>query len=458
VSRALIYTRVSEDRAGGRSPAEQEAEARAICGREGWQIVEVVTDSVGASRHSKGKRPGWARTRQLIASGEVDVLVCWESSRAQRDLGAYAELRDLCVAHGVRWSYKGRTHDLANGDDRFRTGLDALLAEREADEISERVQRAMRANASRGRPHGRRLYGFQRVYDETTGALTGQVPHADEAPVVERVFREYLAGKGIRTIAAGLNADRITTGTGVAWRDSQVRRLLSNPAYVARRVHRGQIVGLADWPALVSAETFDRVQARLEGRRGIRQGRTPRLLTGVGRCGVCGGKLSVGKAGERRFYQCRSAGFCVARDLINLDGYVTLVVLERLGRPDVAEAFREAPNPAVETARGRAVELRSRLDDAVREFTAGRLSAATLAKIETDLTSRIADVERTARAALVPLELDLPAPDRVGAWWGQLSGEQRREVVAALLAAVVVNPVGIGRRTFDPSAIRIDWH
>ena len=163
--KALIYTRVSEDRAGGRSPAEQEADALQVCEREGWTVVEVVTDSTGASRYSKGTRTGWARAKKLIGAGSVDVLVTWAASRAQRDLKAYAELRDLCAVNNVRWCYQGRVYDLAAKDDRFTTGLDALLAERDSAEISMNVRRAIRANAIAGRPHGRRLYGYERVYD-----------------------------------------------------------------------------------------------------------------------------------------------------------------------------------------------------------------------------------------------------------------------------------------------------
>ena len=75
---------------------------------------------------------------------------------------------------------------------------------------------------------------------------------------------------------------------------------------------------------------------------------------------------------------------------------------------------------------------RRRLDDAVGEFTAGRLSAGTLARVEADIALQVAAAERRARAELVPLELDLPAADAVGAWWDRLTGEQRREVVAVL--------------------------
>lgn len=457
--RALIYTRVSQDRAEGRSPAEQEAEARQVCEREGWDVTEVVTDSKGASRHSKGTRHGWERARAIVAEGAVDVLVTWEASRAQRDLAAYAQLRELCTAADVKWCYSGKTYDMAESGDRFTTGLDALLAEREADETAERVQRAMRANASAGRPHGRRLFGYQRIYDDTTGALVGQRAHPDEADTVRRIFDTYLAGSGVRTIAKMLNADGITTGTGARWNDMQIRRVLTNPAYIAQRVHQGEVVGAAEWPALVDPERFERVQARLVAQRTstTRQRGTARLLTGVARCGVCGGKVGAGHdRRQRKMYQCREK-FCVARDLVKLDDYVTRVVLERLARPDVTEALADTPpDPAVEQAQIRAVELRGQLQAAVDEFTAGNLTAGTLAKVEAGLIPKIEAAEHEARAGLVPLDLDFPTGD-LQAWWDGLTGEVRREVVATLLCAVVINPTATGKRTFDPTAIVIEW-
>lgn len=455
--RAVIYTRVSDDRAGGRSPAEQEGEARAECARRGWEVVEVVTDSVGASRHSKGRRAGWRLVQELLASGSVDVLVTWEASRAQRDLSAYAALRELCVAHGVRWCYSGRLHDLSDAGDRFRTGLDALMAEREADETSERVRRAMRANAASGRPHGRRLYGYRRTYDPVTGRPSGQEPDPVEAEVVGAIYEAYLAGYGIRAIAAALNWAGVTTGTGATWADVQVRRVLANPAYAARRTHRGEVVGRAGWPALVDDEVYDRAVTRLEARRGVRQGSRPRLLTGVARCGVCGSKLMVGHDRRRRHvYQCRTK-FCVARDERALDGFVTAVVLERLRRPDVVDALAATGSPAVDEARGRAVALQERLDEAVAEFRAGNLSAALLGRLEAELVVEVAEAERRARSALVPIDLDLPAGDGVDGWWGGLEVGQRREVVGALLAAVVVHRTRRGARVFDPAAVVVEW-
>ena len=67
--------------------------------------------------------------------GNADVLLMWEFSRATRDMTAFTSLLDLCAARGVAWSYSGRLYDLSRTDDRFATGLDALVAAREASQI-----------------------------------------------------------------------------------------------------------------------------------------------------------------------------------------------------------------------------------------------------------------------------------------------------------------------------------
>ena len=168
--RALIYARVSSDpRGAGRSVDEQVAECEAWAEREGWTVADVVKDTNrSASKRAKRVREGWAEVGRIVAAGEVDVLVTWEASRAQRDLDAYLGLRQLCTDHGVRWAYSGTVYDLTDRSDRFRTGLDALVAEDEAERTRERVLRAMRSNATKGRPHGRLAFGYRRVYDDQT--------------------------------------------------------------------------------------------------------------------------------------------------------------------------------------------------------------------------------------------------------------------------------------------------
>lgn len=486
--RALIYTRVSQDRAGGRSPAEQEDEARQQCEREGWDVVEVVTDSVGASRHSKGMRKGWERAQQILRSGDVHVLVTWAASRAQRDLEAYAELRRLCVDVGVQWCYSGRLYNMDDHDDRFRTGLDALLAEREADEIAFNVKRAITANAVKGRPHGRRLYGYQRVYDPTSGALIGQEPHPTEAAIVRRVFADYLGGKGVRTIAKDLNDEGITTANVIKhtcttdcrdarhpgvpfarWSDTTVHGILTNPAYIAQRVHRGEVIGDANWPALIEPERFTKVQARLVAKRTsqTRQRGTARLLSGVARCGLClaadpprRGKVgAIHDRNKRKVYVCKDR-YEVTRDAAKLDAYVIVRLLKRLAQDDVADTLTGTEPAEVTAARTAAAELRERLDEAIDQFTAGKLSAKVLSKVEAELEPKIKAAEATARRGAIPLEIDVPPADQLDAWWDGLTPEQQREVIGAVIEQVVIHPVGKGKgrgQPLDESAIDVKF-
>src|SRR3954451_17270689 len=162
--RAVIYTRVSSDpNDRGRSVEEQETECRAACKRNGWTVAAVYSDNDrSASRYATKARPEYGRVIDCIESGGADVLVTWEASRGTRDLSDYLRLRDLCESQDVLLSYSGRTYDMAESDDRFSTGLDYLLAERESDQTRKRVLRAVRANADKGRPHGKLLYGYPR--------------------------------------------------------------------------------------------------------------------------------------------------------------------------------------------------------------------------------------------------------------------------------------------------------
>lgn len=443
--RALIYCRNS---AGvERSVEEQETEGRAECKRNRWTVAEVVVDLVGASRHSRGTRTGWARAQGLIRSGKVDVLVTWASSRAQRDMDAYVELRRLCVSSGVLWSYSGRVYDLADKDDRFRTGMDALIAERDAEEISFNVRRAMRANAAAGKPHGRRLFGYRRTYDPTTGALAGQDIDPDEAEVVREVFRDYLSGTPVHAIVRDLNERSILTAAGREWTDQKIRRMLTRASYAGRRTYQGEVIGDAAWPAIIDPQTFDHVQTRLS-LTSTRQPPNPSLLGGVARCGKCGGPI---RASSRQRYMCVK-GWCVARPRTTLDGYVSAKILEHLATITAAPKTNHGAEERAEIE-----ACRARIDEATEQFLRDDLTAATLAKIERAQLARIRDLEADLRRRTLPVAVDVGSPRRIGAWWKRLDIAQKRAVLVAVVAVVKVSPTGRGSKAAPDEYVKIEW-
>lgn len=459
-TRAVIYARVSSDpRGAGRSVAEQEAECRALAERSGWSVERVFVDNDrSASRHARKGRPAFDDLVAHVQDGGCDVVMTWEASRFQRDLEVYVRLREVCRRRGVLWSYSGRTFDLERTDDRLATGLDALLAERESDQTRERVMRATRANAAAGRPHGRLLYGYRREYDPATRSLLAQVPHGEHAAVVREAARRVAAGEPCNAVAADLNARSVPAPRGGRWNLTQVRRLVTNPAYVGQRVHRGKVVGPATWPAILDDATFYRCVSRLTdpARRTVRDGAVRHLLTGLARCGVCGAPVVKQKNRGFDAYLCRE-GFHVSRRQDHVDNLVTRVVVARLARPDALDALagRDTSEDAREAA-GEAAEKQARLDAFYDAAAAGEVTPAALARIEARLLPEIEAAEQRARRVAVAPVLREVARADIAERWDSLPITVRREVVD-LLAEVRILPARRGARTFDPESVSITW-
>lgn len=136
-----------------------------------------------------------------------------------------------------------------------------------------------------------------------------------EAGTVRRIFAEYLAGKGCKAIAKGLEADGIPTATGrTAWHESVIKKMLKNEKYAGdallqktvttdflthKRVvndgHIQQYYVENSHPAIVSKETFQAVQTEIERRSKLQGGDKNRSrytnrypFSGKIFCGVCG--------------------------------------------------------------------------------------------------------------------------------------------------------------------------
>jgi hypothetical protein len=248
----------------------------------------------------------------------------------------------------------------------------------------------------------------------------------------------------------------VATSVGGVWRGEAIKRMLTNPAYVGQRVHRGQVVGPASWAPILTDDVFAACAARYSdpARTANRDRRDVRhLLTGHARCGKCGARMYRGKNYERDVYVCKAGRGHLLRDMDMLDAYVVDYVLGLLSR-DVHDLIATDDTDG-DDHRAVIVELRRRLDDAYATFTAGQLTAAGLGRVEADLLGKIAAAEREARRAVpVPAVVFDIAGDDVRARWDALTIEQQRAVVAAVVEITVL-PTRSGRRTFDPDGVKL---
>lgn len=450
--RAAIYTRVSQDRnRKGRSVSEQEAECRTVADREGWTVEAVYTDNDrSASRYATKDRPEFERL--LSDLGKFDVIVTWEASRATRDLAVYARMREACRLAGVKWAYSGRVYDFDRTDDSFSSVLDIAIAEREAGDTRKRVLRAVRAQANAGKPHGRVPFGYMRQYDPTTRELVAQIPHPEESKLLIEAAERVLSGESIYAITKDFRA----RGVGYIADNHRIQRLLKSPTYAGKRVFRGEVIGDAQWPALIDPERWEALQAILAApERAKFHGSEPRhLLSGIAVCGVCGGQIiALMNRGKYPKYSCRY-GYCVSRNQTKTDELVTAVVKGLLTRPDSIEAIHAEAAPDVTGAAQEVRELEARLEGLYAQAADGSLSPAGLAKVESAVLARLDAARERLRSLRTPQRITIPDPADTAARWDALPLLDRREIIRALME-VRIMPARAKGVKFDPASIEI---
>jgi hypothetical protein len=246
-----------------------------------------------------------------------------------------------------------------------------------------------------------------------------------------------------------------------------VKRTCLNPGYVGQRVHQGKVIGPAAWPAIVDEADWQ-VALRIltdPARGGRRESAVRSLLTGLARCGVCGGPMRVmmapGKGAPS--YLCFVGGpdapgrFHTARRRGVTDLRVTTAIVARLSRPDLVDVLAEQVGDDAGKALAQVEALRARLAEFRDAATTGRVSLESFIQIEAQLLPQIADAEARARAATMSPTVAATAGVDAAARFEALALSQQREVITAL-AEVRVMPVGRGHRVFDPASVAVIWH
>ena len=483
--RALIYNRVSADPSGRRVSVEsQDAENQAFCDEQGWTVIGTVTDNDrSASRWAVKEREGYQRVLAALDGGEfgrVDVLVTWESSRNERGLDGYVRLRERLERNRVLLAYKRRIYDMAEGDDRFTTGLDALLDEREAERARERTLRSHRASVASGQPRGFTPYGYQREYDLHSGRMIAQVSNPETAPVVREIVRRILDGETLYRVAQDLNEREILTPRGyrdkqagrdserAGWSSSMIRNMLRKQSLAGMRTYRGNVVREGTWEAIVSPADWAAVQAILDDPT---RGRNPRgvapryLLSGIAECGVCGAWLRPLTNRGRPTYVCAgsvpTAGKGhVARARPPLDAMVVSAVVGRMSRIDARDLLeaRQHLNEAAAAAARELADLEAQLAQYEESAaTPNGISPAGFARIEARLLPKIDEARSRAVRLYVPADVaELAGPDAAERW-DAMPLDRQRQAVRALLRVVVHRSTQRGSRGFDASSVELVW-
>jgi site-specific DNA recombinase len=340
--RVLSYQRYSSDNQSDASIEDQRRLCRAWIAREGAEIAGEYADH--AYSGATLLRPGYQALIADVLAGKADIVLTESLDRISRDQEHLAAFFKQCEFAGVR------VISLSDGEvGPLHISMRGVMGSMFLRDLSDKTRRGVEGRILKGRSHGAPPYGIRVVHKLTvTGELdTGlREVDPDKAAIVERIFREYAAGKSPLRIAHELNEAGIPGPSGKKWHQATIRGrptradgLLRNRAYIGdiiwnrRRNVRDPISGKtlrrlnpadklthgkAPELRIIDDALWHEVQARLasealpprdskiEGTvtQGFWAGRRVLLLTGKIFCGVCGGPVS---ASGGRYLGCDTA-------------------------------------------------------------------------------------------------------------------------------------------------------
>jgi len=457
-TQAAAYCRISSDPTGeGLGVERQRDDCAALVAARGWTLTRTLTDN-DLSAYSGKPRPAYRDLLDGIRAGTVEAVVAWHPDRLHRSPAELEEFIGLVERHGVVvQTVQAGQWDLSSPSGRMSARTLGNVARYESEHKSERVRRALEQNASKGKPHGRRAYGWTREHDVETGKGRDVIDPA-EAAIVREVAERIIGGDSLRSICANLNARGLYAPAGKPWGKTSLRAVVVRERNAGLRVHHGEVVGDGAWDSILDRGTYEQVRAILEDptRRTSTGTAAAHLLSGIARCGVCGAPMRSGMNRTVKSYRCAGRG-CVSRRRADVDALVREVLVRRLALPDARSVFATDRSAEQAAAADDARGLRARLDRAADDYADGKIDARQMERITARIRPALTAAE--ARARVVddsPLLDGLLDVEDVRTAWDALPLTRRRAVVD-LMIEVRVMRAEQGARSFDPATVAVEW-
>lgn len=358
----------------------------------GWreEDVEVIDTDLGLSGAAAAHREGFKDLIARVTLGQVGIVLSSEVTRLSRNCTDWYPLLDLCGYRQCLIGDRDGVYDPGSANGRLLLGLKGTISEMELHTIRARLTAGLLNKAERGELGLVLPVGLIRE----AGGVVVKDPDREVQARLELIFATFLRVRSAAQVLRSLNEGGLTLPRrgrlgNTVWRPPTIAAVLSvlkNPAYAGcfvygrtrsirdasatsrtMRLPREQwrIVVRDKYPAYVSWETFEKIQAMLGDNyaeydrnktRGIpRDGEA--LLHGIVYCGACGHKMVVQYRGGTRYlcnYLRQQHGTPVCQNIL----------AGPIDREAVA-AFFQALAPAELDAYARAVATRREADDAM---------------------------------------------------------------------------------------------
>ena len=492
MKRAVVYARVSRAREESVSIEAQIQHCTERAKQLGATVVQVFLDDSISGREARN-RAAFLKAKAYCEAANIDYFITWSTARFARNLlELFLSDREL---KEVGTSLVCLNADI---DDETDVGfvnkaMNGLMDEMYSRSVARDTLRSQKHSAAQGYFIGGRLpFGYRSIPDGVRHRLALD---ADEAPVVQRIFRLAGQGFGVLAIALELNAAG-QLRRGKRWAKNNINSILRSDTYKGvrtfnktkrrgRKVNpRSEWIQIASHPAIVTAEEFDQVQAQLEERSPQRltggARRSLWLFVGLVKCGLCEGNLQIrtgkGRAGGMySYYACmgheRGAARCMCRSVRAdvFDSWLLDQLLEKVITPaSMKEAVINLATAGVEWVEARA----RRRADLVSEIRDNETRQSKLFDLLETYGSNTPDLdnlmkrlrERGARLAELQDELTTleaaPPPGKAPDIDPDMAVEVMRDVIKNCDAQKKRAFVGafIERITLAPDGVTVEYH
>ncbi len=388
MTRVALYARYSSDNQREASIEDQLRICREQAKREKWKIVGTYKDA-GISGASMILRPGIQALLQDAQAGQFDIVLAEALDRISRDQADVATFYKHLKFAGVP------IVTLSEGEiSELHVGLKGTMNALFLKDLAAKTHRGIRGRVEDGKSGGGLCFGYNVVkqLDARGDPIRGnrEINEA-EANVVRRIFREFAAGVGPRTIARTLNEEGVPGPAGKLWSDTTIRGhvkrgtgLVNNELYIGRLIWNrlryikdpstGKRVSrlnpesewiIKDVPELriVDDELWHSVRVRQgeiaekfanvteavrkhHKKNRLNGTRRPRsLLSGLVFCGCCGGPYSLRGADRFACSNHISKGACSNSRTIpreDLEARVLSGLKDRMMAPEIVEEAMRA--------------------------------------------------------------------------------------------------------------------
>jgi site-specific DNA recombinase len=343
-SRCAIYARYSSEKQNPLSPDQQIRKCREYADRNG---LDVLDDFIFADEAISGASDDRTALQRLLSLAkhrprQFDVILVDDTSRLSRKLVDALRIFEQLQFVGVRVVFVAQGIDTNSEQAELLVATHGIVDSLYLKDLAKRTFRGVEQRALEGLHTGGRVFGYRHIPIEKSGMLDAhgrtvvdgvrlevEPAHAD---TVRRIFERYAAGHSMKRIAIDMNTEGIQSPQpqkgriSRSWCQSSIHHILHNERYrglviwgktyklrsadTGKRIYRRKPA--SEWrrkelPAqrIVSDKLWEAAQNRMRfvhdlygtgAKNGIRAGRaagSPYLFTGLLKCALCGGAVTI---------------------------------------------------------------------------------------------------------------------------------------------------------------------